>query len=149
MASAPREAFGDLATTAFVEASVLFRSLEPGARRDLLQVGRLVTFAEGEVVSAEADDGFYIIRDGSASVLALGSSGPVELCRLERGALFGVGRALGRARAAWLQAISEVTVVTFPAPVVAVVAERFPKVRKLLEAVQVARDREAAGRLAP
>src|SRR5512147_2685256 len=98
MASAPREAFGDLATTAFVESSILFKSVDPDARYDLLQVGQLVTFAEGEVVSSEEDDGFYLIRDGSAAVLAAGPAGPVELYRLERGAFFGVGRALGSRR---------------------------------------------------
>jgi CRP-like cAMP-binding protein len=148
MASEPREVFGDLATTAFVEASVLFRSLDADARADLLQVGHLFTFAEGEIVSQEGDDGFYIVRDGSASVLANGPAGPVELYRIERGAFFGVGRALGCARAAWLEARSEVTVIAFPAPVVGALAERFPKVKKLLQAVKAARDKEAASRLA-
>jgi CRP-like cAMP-binding protein len=148
MASAPREVFGDLATTAFVESSILFRSIEPDARLDLLRLGRIVSFGEGEVVSAETDDGFYLLCDGSAAVLASGASGTVELYRIERGAFFGAGRALGRPRAVWLQALSEVTVVTFPAPFVGAVAERFPKVRKLLEAVQAARDKEAASRLA-
>jgi CRP-like cAMP-binding protein len=148
MASEPREAFGDLATTAFVEASILFRSLDEGARLDLLQVGQIQSFSADEIVSPEHDDRFFIMRDGSAAVIADSPSGPLELYRLERGALFGVGRALGRPRIAWLQALSDVTVVSFPAPVVAVLAERFPKVKKLLEAVQGARDKEAAGRLA-
>lgn len=148
MASAPREAFGDLATTAFVESSILFRSVDEAARLDLLQVGEIQDFAPDEVVSGQDDERFLILRDGSAAVVADGPSGPVELYRLERGALFGVGRALGRPRIAWLQALSDVTVVSFPAPVVAVLAERFPKVRKLLEAVQGARDKEAAARLA-
>ncbi len=148
MASAPREAWGDLATTAFVESSVLFKSLEPDARRDLVQLARLVTFAAGELVSSESDEGFYLVRDGSAAVLAARPGGPVELYRLERGGLFGVDRALGRACGASLRALSDLTVVAFPAQVVGVLAERFPKVRKLLEAVQTARDREAAGALA-
>lgn len=147
MASEPREAFGDLATTAFVESSILFRSLDEGARLDLLQVGAIQDYAPDEVISAEGDDRFLIVRDGSASVRCDAPAGPVELYRLERGALFGVGRALGAGRASWLQAVSEVTVVTFPAPVVGVLAERFPKVRKLLEAVKAARDKEAAERL--
>jgi CRP-like cAMP-binding protein len=148
MASEPREVFGDLATTAFIESSVLFRSLEADARADLLQVGQLLTFSAGEVVSGEGDDGFYIVRDGTAAVLANGLAEPVELYRLERGAFFGVGRALGARRLAWLEACSEVTVVTFPAPVVGALAERFPKVKKLLQAVKAARDKEAASRLA-
>jgi hypothetical protein len=148
MASEPREAFGDLATTAFVESSILFRSLDDGARLDLLQVGQIQSFSPDEVISTAADDRFFIVREGSAAVLTEGASGPLELYRLERGALFGVGRALGRGRVAWLQALTEVHVIFFPAPVVGVLAERFPKVKKLLEAVQAARNKEAAGRLA-
>jgi CRP-like cAMP-binding protein len=147
MASEPREVFGDLATTAFVESSVLFRSLEADARADLLQVGHLLGFSAGEIVSPPGDDGFYIVRDGSAAALAEGPSGPVELYRLERGAFFGVGRALGNPRAAWLEARSEVTVVTFPALVIGALAERFPKVKKLLQTVKTARDKEAASRV--
>jgi CRP-like cAMP-binding protein len=148
MASEPREAFGDLATTAFVESSILFRSLDEGARLDLLQVGRIQSYSPDEVISGEGDDRFMILQDGSASVIAAGPAGSIELYRLERGALFGVGRALGRSRGAYLQALTDVTVVTFPAPVLTVLSERFPKVRKLLEAVQAARDKEAAARLA-
>jgi CRP-like cAMP-binding protein len=147
MASAPREAWGDLATTAFVDASILFRSLDPGARRDLLQLAQVVSYAPGEVVSAEADEGFYLVRDGSAAVVVAGAAGPVEIGRLERGALFGEGRVLGGGRRSTLAAVSDVTVVAFPAPVIGAMAARFPKVQKLLEAVQAAREKEAAARL--
>ena len=143
-----REAYGDLATTAFVEASILFKALDPGALHDLLQVGQVVTFAEGEVVSGDDDEGFYLVRDGSAAVFAAAAGGGVELYRLERGAFFGVGRALGSRRPGLsLRALSEVTVVAFPAPVVGALAERFPKAKKLLLAVQAAREKEAASRL--
>jgi CRP-like cAMP-binding protein len=148
MASAPREVWGDLATTAFVDASILFRSLDPDARRDLLRLARVLSLAPGEAIP-ETDDGFYLVRDGSAAVVAAGSAGPVELARLERGALFGEGRVLGGARRCSLAALTELTLVAFPAPVIAAMAGRFPKVRKLLEAVQVAREREAAGKAAP
>ncbi len=148
MASAPREAWGDLATTAFIESSILFRTLDPDARRDLLQLAQLVTFAAGELASPEADDAFFLVLDGSAAVLVPGPDGAVEIAHLARGALFGEGRVLGTGRPAALAAISEVTVVVFPAPVVAAMAERFPKVKKLLEAVSAAREKEAASRLA-
>jgi CRP-like cAMP-binding protein len=148
MASAPREAWGDLATTAFVEANILFRSLDPDARRDLLQLAQVVSFAAGELVSADGDDGFYLLRDGAGAVIVAGTGGPVEVTRLERGALFGEARVLGGGRGAALAAVSELTAVCFPAPVIAAVADRFPKVRKLLEAVHAAREREAAGKLA-
>jgi CRP-like cAMP-binding protein len=148
MASAPREVWGDLATTAFVDSSILFRSLDPDARRDLLQLARVVSFAPGEAVG-ESDDGFYLVRDGSAAVVAAGAVGPIEVSRLERGALFGEGRVLGATRPWSLAAVTDLTLVAFPAPVIAAMAERFPKVRKLLEAVQAAREREAAGKAAP
>ncbi len=146
MASAPRQAWGDLATTAFVESSILFRTLDVDARRDLLQLAQLVSFSPGEVVSPEVDEGFYLLIDGSAVVIGQAGSARVEITRLERGALFGAARVLG-ADGRWaLAAVSDVTVVAFPAPVIAAVAERFPKVRKLLEAVQAAREKEAAGK---
>jgi CRP-like cAMP-binding protein len=147
MASAPREVFGDLATTAFVAASHLFKSLDDEARRDLLQLARLVAFSAGETVSAESDEGFYLLVDGSASASAPGAAGPVEIAQLERGAFFGEGRVLGGARPASLVARTDVSVVAFPGPMIGVMAERFPKVRKLLEAVHAAREKDAAARL--
>ena len=148
MPSAPREAYGDLATTAFVETSILFKALDDAARDDLLRLGRVVSFAAGEAVSGEEDEGFYIVRDGTAAVVAETPGGAVELYKLERGAFYGVGRALGaRPPGRSLRALSELTVVAFPAPVVGALAERFPKVKKLLQAVQAAREKEAAGRL--
>ncbi len=151
MASAPRQVWGDLATTAFVESSHLFKSIDPDARQDLLQVARLLELAPGEVVPAPADSGesFYLVRDGSASVLVPARDGTVEIARLERGAFFGEGRVLGGGRPASLSAVTEVAVVSFPAPVIAAIAERFPKVKKLLEAVHAARERDASTRLVP
>ncbi len=148
MASAPRPVWGDLATTAFVESSHLFKSLDPDARRDLLQVATLLEIGPGEVVSGEGGEGFYLLRDGSAAVVVAGPDGPVEIARLERGAFFGEGRVIGSGRAASLTAVSEATLIAFPAPVIGAMGERFPKVRRLLEAVHAARERDAAQRLA-
>jgi CRP-like cAMP-binding protein len=149
MASAPRPVWGDLATTAFVESSHLFKSLDEDARRDLLQIATLVDLAPGEVLRADADEAFYLVRDGSAAVLGPAAAPPAEPAHLERGAFFGEGRVLGTGDAAALSAVTEVTLVAFPAPVIGAMAERFPKVRKLLEAVRAAREREAAARPAP
>lgn len=145
MASAPREVLGDLATTAFVESSLLFRSLDPEARRDLLQLAHQATWAADEPISAEADEGFCLILDGRAAAIV----GGVEVAQLERGAFFGEGRVLGAGRSAALVARTEVAAVIFPAPVVAALGERFPKVRKLLEAMHAAREKDASGKLAP
>lgn len=150
MASAPRPVWGELATTAFVESSHLFKSLDPDARRDLLQVASLLDLGPGEVVPAPVESGesFYLVCDGAASVLVPGAGGPVAIARLERGAFFGEGRVLGGGRPASLVAVTELTIVRFPAPVVAAIGEQFPKVKKLLEAVLAARERDAAQRLA-
>jgi CRP-like cAMP-binding protein len=146
MASAPQEVWGDLATTAFVESSHLFRSLDEGAQQDLLQLARLVRFQGGETVSGPADDGFYLVLDGAAAVQVQRDGAPREVTVLERGAVYGVARVLGQERAASLVARTDLAVVAFPAPVIGALSERFPRMRKLLEAVLVARDRAAVER---
>jgi CRP-like cAMP-binding protein len=143
MATAPREVWGDLATTAFVEASHLFKSLDDDARRDLLRVATVVGFSDGEAVSGDAAEGFGLLLEGAASVGAAGPGGHPEDARLERGAFFGEGAVLGAAPAAAVVARGELQVVVFPAPVIAAISERFPRVRRLLEAVLAARHREA------
>ncbi len=150
MASAPREVWGDLATTAFVESSHLFKSLDAEARRDILRVAQVLTFAAGELLPspAESGDAFYLVRDGSAAVLVPGKGGTVEIARLEHGAFFGEGRVLGGGRPASLAAVTDLTVVAFPAPVIAALAARFPRMKRLLEAVLVAREKDAAAKLA-
>ena len=148
MPSAPRQVWGDLATTAFVESSLLFRSLDDDARRDLLQLATVSTWSPGELVSPEGDDAFYLVLDGTAAVRAAGPSGPVEVAAVERGALFGASRVIGGAARAWsLEARSEVTAVALPTPVIAALTARFPKVRRLLEAVTSGREKEASARL--
>jgi CRP/FNR family cyclic AMP-dependent transcriptional regulator len=149
MASAPREVWGDLATTAFVEASHLFKSLEPDALRDLMQLARVVSFAAGETISGASDDGFHLVVEGAASVFVGTPGGPVEIARLERGAFFGEDRVLGGGRRASLVAASEATLVAFPGPVIAAMSERSPKLKKLLETVLAARERNAAQKVAP
>jgi signal-transduction protein with cAMP-binding, CBS, and nucleotidyltransferase domain len=143
MASAPRQILGDLAATAFVESNPLFRSLDPEARRDLLQLAQLVDHAPGELVSGEGDESYLLVLEGSASEQA----GGVEIAHLDRGATFGEGRVLGGGRQLSLVANGDVTVVAFPAPMIAALAERFPKMRKLMEVVQAAREKEAAAKL--
>jgi signal-transduction protein with cAMP-binding, CBS, and nucleotidyltransferase domain len=142
MASEPREVLGDLAVTAFVEASPLFRSLDPEARRDLLQLALVTDHAGGELVSGEAEETFLLLVEGGCSAQA----GGVEIAHLGRGGTFGEGRVLAAGRPLSLVASSDATVVTFPAQMVAALAERFPKMKKLLEVVHAAREKDAAAR---
>jgi CRP-like cAMP-binding protein len=147
---APREVWGDLAATAFVEANVLFRSLDGEARQDLLQLAHLEDFQAGELIAADGEDErLYLVRDGTAAVLLSRDGVAVEVGSLERNGVYGEGRVLGRPRAGALVARTPVSVVTFPAPVVAALAERFPKLGRLLEAIRAAREKDAEGKLGP
>lgn len=143
MASASREIQGDLAATAFVESSPLFRSLDPEARRDLLQLAQLVECPAGELVSGEDDESFLVVMEGSASAEAQG----VEVAHLGRGATFGEGRVLGTGRRLSLVAFTDAKLVCFPAPMIAALAERYPKMKKLIEVVHAGREKEAAAKL--
>jgi signal-transduction protein with cAMP-binding, CBS, and nucleotidyltransferase domain len=148
MSSPPREVWGDLAATAFVESNVLFRSLDAESRQDLLQLARQEGYEAGELVAADAgDERLYLLLDGSAAVLLDKGGAAVEVAHLTRGAFFGEGRVLGSPVAGALVARTDLQVVTFPAPVMAALAERFPRIRRLLEAVQAARQKDAAERL--
>jgi len=144
MASAPQEVWGDLATSAFVEASLLFRSLDPEARTDLLRLARVATWQAGELVSEEGGDDFVLVVDGAAAVRVGTPGGPVEVGHLERGGFFGAEHVLGSRRGWSLAARTEVTAVVFPLGMITALDERFPKVKRLLEAVLAAREKEAA-----
>ena len=147
MASEPREVQEDLATTAFVEASHLFKSLDPDARRDLMGLARVQAFEPGEVVSSASDDAFVLVYEGSATIWGARGETPIELATLERGAFHGEAHVLGGGLPAALVARTDLVVVSFPTPVVAAMAERYPKLKKLLEMMKAAREKEAATRL--
>jgi hypothetical protein len=147
MASEPREVQGDLATTAFVESSHLFKSLDEDARRDLLGLARVQGFEPGEVVSSASDDAFVLLYEGSATLWGARGETPVELATLERGAFHGEGHVLGGGIPAALVARSDLVAVIFPTPVVAAMAARYPKLKKLLEMMKAAREKDAATRL--
>jgi CRP-like cAMP-binding protein len=148
MPSAPRAVWGDLAATAFVEANVLFHALAPEARQDLLRLAQVEDFGAGELIASDgADERLYLLREGTATARLSREGQQVEVGTLERNAIYGEGRVLGEPRAGTLVALTDVSVVTFPAPVMAAMASRFPKVQRLLEAVRIARERDAAGKL--
>jgi CRP-like cAMP-binding protein len=148
MSGTPHEAWGDLAVTAFVEANLLFRPLDGEARQDLMRVATVEEFEAGELIAADAEDEkVYLIREGTAAVLLQKDGAAREVALLERGAFFGEGRVLGNPVPGALVARTDVSVVTFPAQVVAALAERFPKVHKLLETIKTVHQKNAAKRL--
>jgi CRP-like cAMP-binding protein len=150
MASEPRQVWGDLATSAFVQGSHLFRSLGEEETRDLLKLAVTQRFAPGEKVLVEGGsaDEFYLVRDGVAVVTASRGGRPVELGLLEKGAFFGEFRLVsGVPHVATVAARTDLTVVRFPSPMIAALASRHPRVRHLLEAVKAGRERENLARL--
>jgi signal-transduction protein with cAMP-binding, CBS, and nucleotidyltransferase domain len=145
MPTEPRTVWGDLATTAFIESAVLFKSLDAEALEDLLQLATQADYQPGEVIAEDpSDEKVWLIRDGRAAVLVPRAGAEVEVARLERGGLFGEGRVLGAPVPARLVAVTEAQVIALPAPVMAALAERFPRLRKLLEAVRAARLKDVA-----
>jgi CRP-like cAMP-binding protein len=148
MASPPRDLLGDLPTVAFCEANVLVKALDPEARHDLLAVGEVQDYEAGELIAADAgDERIYLVREGRTAVLLERDGKAVEVAVLERGAFFGEGRVLGDPVAGALVARTEATVLAFPAPVLGALAERFPRVKKLLESIRAARQKDAAQKL--
>jgi CRP-like cAMP-binding protein len=145
MPSEPRGVWGDLAATAFVESSPLFRSLDDEARQDLLHVAEQLTFLPGEDVVREGEPGddMFMVREGQAAVSrAAGVAG--QLALLDRGAVFGEFVAMGApVRTATVRARTELEVIRFPGAVVVALAARFPKVGRLLEHLRAARERES------
>lgn len=142
MASEPSEVWGDIATSAFIESSHLFKSLDEEAHEDLLHVARRQTFAAGEpvIVKGQAPDDLFLIMDGSAEVTRE-KNGQVELVtHLDKGAFFGEFAVLTSGlRAVDVTARTGLTVIRFPTPVIASLAERFPKLKQLLTAMMKAR----------
>ena len=78
-----REAWGDLAATAFVEANVLFKVMDDEARQDLLQLAHVEDFEAGELIAADGEDErLYLVRDGTAAVLLSRDGVAVEVGEL-------------------------------------------------------------------
>jgi len=145
MASEATPVWGDLAASAFLESSPLFKSLDPVAHDDLLRLAEQLVYAAGEVVVKQGDAGdeLFLVRDGTATVLVEAAGVTREVAYLDRGAIFGEFAALGApGRVANVVARTELSVVRVPGRVVVALADRFPKVGRLLVALRSARARE-------
>lgn len=145
MASEATPVWGDLAASAFLESSPLFKSLDPEAHDDLLRVAEQLVYEAGEVVVKQGDAGheLFLVRDGSATVQREAAGVTREVAYLDRGAIFGELAALGSpTRVTTVVARTELSVVRVPGQVVVALAERFPKVARLLGALRSARARE-------
>ncbi|HUK66378.1 MAG TPA: cyclic nucleotide-binding domain-containing protein [Anaeromyxobacteraceae bacterium] len=141
MPGGPREVWGDLPTSAFIGASVLFRTLDDGTRADLLKLARVQSFAPGERVGGDGEDDLFLVRDGKALV---NLQKEAVSATVERGGFFGAMIAEPGCPEE-VRAETPLEVIRFPGPMIAALAERFPRVGKLLEALREARVRGGAG----
>jgi len=144
MPGEPKEVWGDLPASAFIGASVLFKTLDDQTRADLVKLARLESFAAGETVGPDGEGDLFLVREGKGTVTVLADGRAVEVATVERGAFFGAMIAEPGSPEV-VQALGRLEVIRFPGPMIAALAERFPRVGKLLEALRGARLRAGTG----
>ncbi len=129
---------GNLPVCAFVSSSHLFKKVEENDLALVYGSGRLQKYATGQVIVREGDEGqeFFLLMSGTVKVVTAGKRGPVELAQLSRGAYFGeVSLLTGRPRTATVAALDEVEVISLLNSDMEGILRRYPKVRKLMQAV--------------
>lgn len=128
-----------------IEQSHLFKSLDEEGRRDVLESGYAMTFAEGDVLVRQGDRGdvMYLVMRGTVRVETATPAGKVHLAELGRGACIGEVSVLsGGERTATVTATTDVDVVAFARHRIERVLAKYPKVRELLENIVDARARD-------
>ncbi len=140
--AAARPISGQLAVCAFLEKQALWKGLKREDLELLFRAGRVLRCAAGEVILREGEPGdlLFQVYSGAVRVLGKGPRGPLELARLQRGALFGeVGFLAGRPRTASVVAAEPSEVLCFGRPELEPLLAANPKVRKLMETMMAAR----------
>ena len=135
-----------------IAGSHLFRSLDEDGRTELLERGRIVFYPAGAVIVRETEVGgaFYVIDQGVVEVSTSSpEAGDVSLTTLQRGGVFGEVAALtGAARTATVTALTNVAAVSFDRQVIDEVLSRYPKARRLLDALIAGRARDTVEKIA-
>lgn len=125
-----------------IEKSHLFKSLDPEARRDVLESGYVMSYGDGDVVMKQGDPGdtMYLIMRGKVRVETETPAGRVQLAELGRDACVGeVAVLTEQNRTATVTAIGDVDAVAFAKHRVMRVLDKHPKVREILESIVQAR----------
>ena len=133
---------GDLPTSAFVQNSYLFKSLDADGCKMLIDNAYLGSFAEDEVIIREGDDGdaFYLIKSGSVEISVEKDSKKVVLSSLKRGAFFGeVSVLTENSRTATVTAEEDCELVVFNRKNIQGVLQKYPRVKAILHAILIAR----------
>jgi CRP-like cAMP-binding protein/Fe-S-cluster-containing dehydrogenase component len=120
----------------------MFADLSPDFIAHLKQSVELQRFAPGEVIARQGDpaDSFYLVRIGFVKISENYPGGEMVLAYLSRGDYFGeIGLLGGGVRTAMCTALDHVEVVRIAGDDFRQMVERFPAVRKGLEAVATER----------
>jgi CRP-like cAMP-binding protein/Pyruvate/2-oxoacid:ferredoxin oxidoreductase delta subunit len=128
----------------------MFAELAPDFIEHLKQSVELVRYAPGQVIAQQGElaDAFYLVRIGFVKISEGYPGGELVLAYLSRGDYFGeIGLLGGGARTATCTALDHVEVVKIPGEDFRAMVERFPGVRRGLEAVAAERRSANAQRL--
>ncbi|MCC6874900.1 MAG: cyclic nucleotide-binding domain-containing protein [Sandaracinaceae bacterium] len=128
-----------------LDASHLFKSLGPDGRRALVHAGYVVFLEPGESLMTQGDEGstMYLVLDGKVRVETSSAAGTVQLAELGRGACLGeVSVLTGSPRTATMTALAATQCMTFEKHRIVRLADAYPRVRQLLEAMIAGRARD-------
>lgn len=133
-----------------VAKSHLFKSLDEGARKDLLESAFVMQYDAGEMILREGDpgDAMYLVMEGTVRVHTHSPQGEIQLAELSRGACVGeVSVLMGSPRTATVDAVSDVTCAVLARHRVQRILDEHPRVRALLEALVEGRARQTVERI--
>ncbi|RME22172.1 MAG: cyclic nucleotide-binding domain-containing protein [Deltaproteobacteria bacterium] len=142
MASRGEPVSGNLAACAFIERFPVFRKLERPDLDSVFEGSTIARFEAGEVIIREGDDSreLYIMQEGQAKVIMDTPKGKLLLDRLSRGSFFGeVALMTGKPRTATVVAETDVTAIVIGHRTMEGILAKYPKVRKMINAVVEAR----------
>lgn len=133
-----------------VASSHLFKTLGAAGRERLINSGYVLSFAAGEVIIQQGDEGsaMYLVMSGRVRVETQGARGPVTLAELGRGACLGeVAVLTGGPRTATVIAIEPVQVCAFEKHRIERIVDDNPRVKQLLTAMIEGRARDAVEKI--
>ncbi len=144
----PTAVSGNLAVCAFIERCHLFKGMEKPDLHRLFEVARLYAYNVGEIIYREGEQGLdlMLILSGTVRLTtrAPGKDVEVELARLSRGVILGeVSLMSGRPRTCQVTALDAVQLIAFANKEIRVLLPKYPKMKKLFEAMVEARVRSA------
>ena len=133
-----------------VAKSHLFKSLDEGARKELLEAAFVMQYDPSELILREGDpgDAMFLVMEGTVRIHTHSPQGEIQLAELGRGACIGeVSVLTGSPRTATVDAVTAVTCAVLARHRVHRILDAHPRVRVLLEALVEGRARQTLERI--